>query len=183
MAFNNETQTGSEAAQTVGSADQGVPDSVTRDREHASAIYEQLDPYVKKQIDTINQKYAELFADAEEYIANELNKAEQQEKTALENQKEFYYAVVQDSRVTNTNVPVKDAVSWIQNLTANREYKWAETNLPIGVYSETASNTALDGYDLSGVQIIRGYQTMLMQQNRQNITNCCVRFSSVSSVS
>ncbi|WP_147553954.1 sensor histidine kinase [Christensenella timonensis] len=187
---NNENASGTEAQGAVGKEDQSLSDIIiselqesaaaqSSDEQAASApegedagsrILPEVDPYVQKQLDTVNSKYAELFNNAEAYITQNLEQRGAQARSDIEGQKDFYFAVVKNGELLDTNTQAGDAAEaadLIRKLEANQKYNW--DGATPGVYAaswEGASEYALRGQDMDGVQIYLGMSNEAFGQNQ-----------------
>ncbi len=122
-------------------ADQGESDRLTIKEEIATAFAESgseqvggdamerlpaLDEYTQRQVDSVNDKYARLLASAPDYIGKQYEEEKLQAQDSLKNNKNYYFAIVENGRVTNTNVEQGNPVEWIGNLDSNKAFSWGE---------------------------------------------------------
>lgn len=177
----SEREAASAAAQgeTVAGTDQGQPDPVSAETVIADAGLPALDEYMLKQLDSINEKYAELLVDAEAHIDEQYELLERQAQENLKNNRNYYYAVVADGRTIYTNVPQNsgDPIAAIQELEGNREYRW--NGVENGLYKEAGALNAeitrtayeeaygSEPESLTGASIYTGMSDSFYEKSRQ----------------
>ena len=170
----NEDASGAETSETVGEEDQSLSDfiisSVAEAADTAGESVPGVDPYVKKQLDTVNSKYAELFNNAEAYVARNVEQKGEQAKADVEGQKNFYFAVLQNGNLLYTNTQAGDsaaAVDLIQKLEANQKYNW-DGGTP-GIFN-TEQGSGISEFtrqqNMDGVQVYIGMSNETFEQNQ-----------------
>ena len=120
--------------ETVAGADQSKSDSLSVTAGESGVAFAEsgasadglpaLDEYTQRQVNSVNQKYAKLLSDAPDYIKNEYKEKQQQAQDNLAENKNYYFAVVENGKVTHTNVEKNDAVAWIGDLDSNKQFSW-----------------------------------------------------------
>ncbi|MEA5002653.1 MAG: HAMP domain-containing sensor histidine kinase [Christensenella sp.] len=187
-AENVTEETDTSTSAEMGSADQSLPDFITRIEDAASEIagsgseksdaaaersgisgLPEYDQYVKKQLETVSGKYAELLANAEQYITQSVRQKGEQASAELMNQKEFYFAVLKNGELLYTNTVADEAdvaVDFIQKLDANQKYNW-EGKTP-GIYLSDVwwSTPAYTQQNMDGVQIYLGMSNEAFARNQ-----------------
>lgn len=178
LVAGNETTPEETAGTEMAGEDQGQPDSLGTEIASAIVSIEEaglpaLDEYTQKQIDSINRKYADLLVNAEGYVDEKYASMEKQARENLENNENYYFAVVADGGVLHTNVPkdAGDPVEWIRQLEGNEAYAWNGTEP--GLYNNVAagasdvSSMETETQRTAGVSIFTGMSNPYYEQSNK----------------